>query len=213
MPVILADLLRPLQHLNEFFDEDLLGRQGGQTLAGGRLKVDRDAVGQLHGTIELVIFDAGHDFEVDVTPVALSVADDIGGIDDFILRRYRALDDAGREEKSIDFAGAFQRVEGGRHFVGREGDSLGLRSPGAEDAVIAVAFAGGGHHRLHHSFGAAGGAEVGDAVVEVELLFARAALSLSLGAVAGGFVQGNIAHLRELGQGFGDETASHAPMI
>ena len=49
---------------------------------------------------------------------------------------------------------------------------------------------------------------MGDAIAEVEFLFARSAGALGLRAVAGGFMQGDIAHLRDW-LVFRNETASH----
>ena len=184
-----------------------------QAGAGRRFQVDRDAVGQLHGAVELVVFDAGHDLQVDVAAVALLAADDVGGIQDFVLRGHGALDDAAGQEESVDLLGALQGVKRARHFVRRESYAFGLGAPGAEDAVMAVALAGGGHHGLEHRFGTARRLQVGDAVAEVEFLLATAAYALGLRAVAAWLMQGDIAHLRELGQGFGDETASHASSV
>ena len=78
---------------------------------------------------------------------------------------------------------------------------------------MAVALAGGGHHSLEHGFGPARRLQAGDAVAEVKFLLARAAGALAMRAVTGGFVQGDIAHLGEFGQGFGDKSASHAPSV
>ena len=64
---------------------------------------------------------------------------------------------------------------------------------------MTVALASGGHHCLEHRLGSARGLQVGDAVAEVEFLLTRAADALGLRAVSGRLVQGDIAHLGELG--------------
>ena len=69
---------------------------------------------------------------------------------------------------------------------GREGDAFGFGAAGAEDAIVTIALAGGGHHCFQDGFGSPGCLQVCDAVAEVELLLACSAAALGLGAVAAG---------------------------
>jgi hypothetical protein len=59
-----ADSLDPLQWLQKFPVEFLLGCQRKQPGGVGGFKVCRDPVRKLHGTIDLIILGSWHDFEM-----------------------------------------------------------------------------------------------------------------------------------------------------
>jgi hypothetical protein len=162
-PLLAPQLADPLQAREELAPEILLGRQRGQPLGGGALQVDRDAVGELHRPPHLVVLGAGHDLEVDVAAIAVAFAQNLGGVDDLVLRRHAALDDPRREEQPLHQSGALDGIIGFRHLVGRVSDACRLAAPGAEGAVEAIALARRRHHRLEHWLLASGRGDVRDA--------------------------------------------------
>ncbi len=157
------ELADPLKALHQLGPEVLLGGHRSQTLFRGALQVDGDPVGQLHGPADLVILCAGHDFEVDVAPVAVATPDDFHRVQEAILGGDAAFDDARGEEETIHQASPFHLDEGCGHFVWREGEAPGSISAGTERTVVAISFTGRSEHGLEHRFFAHGGGDVGDA--------------------------------------------------
>ena len=146
----LADLLRPAQAGQQLVLEVLARRQAPQVAGRGRLQVDRDAVGELHGAGDLVALGAGHDLEVQVAAKTEAVAQDLGCVDQPVLGACTAADDARGKEQPVGDAALVQPEEQARQLLGLERDALRV-APGAEAAVQAVALAGRRQHRLERA--------------------------------------------------------------
>ena len=140
-----------------------MGREGRQPFGRGAFQVDGDAIGQLHGAPHLVILGARHDLEMDVAAIAVLFAQNLGGVDDLVLRLRAALDDPGGKKESFHQAGALDGIVGFGPLVGRVGDALRLAAPGAEGTVEAVTLARRGHHRLEDRLLPRRRGDVGDA--------------------------------------------------
>ena len=148
--------LDPLQRGQQFLHKTLLGSQQRQALRRGSFQIDRQPVGQLHGPVDLVVLGAGHDLQVHIAPETMPFAQDGDGVQQFVLRAHAAADDAAAEKQAFDRPGAMHVHENAGHFVGLEGRAAGA-APGPEGAIVAVALAGGGQHRLQQGHGAAVG--------------------------------------------------------
>lgn len=142
-----ANLFDPAQGTQQFFDEGFVRREFGETFGVGRFEVDRDAVGQLHGAIDLVLLGAWHDLEMDVAFEVMPVAQDVGGVEQFILCADSARRDAGTEEDALGESALIHFAEEVREFIRFERGAAKI-APGAERTVVAVAFAGGGEQGL-----------------------------------------------------------------
>ena len=72
----------------------LVRREPAQVRGGGRLQVDRHAVGQLHGAHELIALGAGHDLQVQVATVTELAAQHLRGVEQPVLGACAAPEDA-----------------------------------------------------------------------------------------------------------------------
>jgi len=147
--VIAADFFGPEQGLEEFFGEGFLGSEFLQAVSVRGFEVDGDTAGEVHGAFNLGVLGAGHDFKVDVAFVLVFVADDVYSVEEFVLGTDAAACNTGAEEQAFDQSGAVHVHEGLRHLFGLVGGPAHI-PPGAEGAVIAIAFAGGGEQGFEH---------------------------------------------------------------
>ena len=171
-------------------------RQPGQPSLGGALQIYRNTIGQLHRPAYLLVLGAGHDLEVDKAWVVPFLAQNLGCVDNFVLGLCAAADNAGGEKQAIDEAGLLDTQEAVGHLIRLQGEAFGAATPGAEGAVEAVAFAGGGHHRSQHRLRAAGGHHLGDGAAQGGgIAFAPRGLGWGWGkaAGAGGLGMGRVA--------------------
>src|SRR5690606_40965050 len=137
--------------------------------------------------------------EMHITAILIFAPDDLHRVDDLVLRGHPAFDNARRQKQTIDQPGTLHVIEHLCQFIRPEGEPLHLPASGPERAVIAVLFAGCGHHCLEDGLRTGGGLYLRDAVLKTATL-ARDALFV-LGRITSRFVQRDIAHLHEPGGG------------
>ena len=65
--------------------EDPSAREAREPLRIRRLEVHGDAIGQLHGALNLGMIGAGHDLQMEISAVAFLVAENLGGIEELVL--------------------------------------------------------------------------------------------------------------------------------
>ncbi len=86
-------LFRQLQHAQQFLLEILLGCQRAQAFLRWPFQVYRDAICQLHRSVQLIVLHARHDLEMNIALVVVLLADNLDCVDDLVLGGYAALDD------------------------------------------------------------------------------------------------------------------------
>lgn len=140
--MLASNSLSQLQHGQQFVGEVFFGGQLAQAFLGRRLQVDRDAIGQLHRPVDLIVFRARHDLQMHVALVVVALPNDLYRIDNAILGLHSALDDARGQKKTIHLSCPLQCIEALRHLIGTERHALRFATSGPEGAIVAVAFAG-----------------------------------------------------------------------
>ncbi len=143
----LPDLMRPAQHPQQIVVKHFARRQPAQTVGCGALKIDRNAIGELHGPHHLIVLRAGHDLEMHVALIGIAAPDDLDGVDQAILGPDAAVYHAGRQEDTLHQTGPLQRIEGAGQLVRLKRHPAHPAPASAERAVEAALLTGGGDHR------------------------------------------------------------------
>ena len=73
---------------------NFMRREFGKPLGVRRFQIDRDTIRELHGAIDLIFLRAGHNLEVEISAILMFAAQDLGGVEEFILRADSAAGDA-----------------------------------------------------------------------------------------------------------------------
>ena len=111
-----------------------------------RLQVDRHAVGQLDGRLDVRVLGAGQQLEVDVAAETVLLPHQLGRRQHLVHRPVRAHH-AGAEEQALHQAGAIHQVEAARQLVRRQVRAADIAAR-AERAVVAVVLARAGLENL-----------------------------------------------------------------
>src|SRR6266705_2712610 len=127
-----------------------------QTLLCRSFQIHRNTIRQLHQAIELVIFNRRHYFEMKVPTIPISPANNFSRVNDLVLRRHAAFDNARRQEHALYLASTLECIKATSQLIWREGEALHFASSSAEGTVIAIAFASRCHHSLEDRFATLG---------------------------------------------------------
>ena len=107
----------PLQHFQQLTHKIFLRSQCAQAFLCWPLQIHRHAISQLHRMVQLFIFYAWHNFEVNVTSVSLAITNNVNGIDNFVLCGHTTLDDFEREKDSLYSICPLQYIECSSHLI------------------------------------------------------------------------------------------------
>lgn len=201
LPGLAADLAGPAQAFQQFRAQVLLRGQGLQTRLSRCFQVERNAVCQLHGPQDLILFCAGHDLEVNITTIRIALADDFHYVDDFVLGDDAPLDNPRRQEQPINHPSALHLIKHAGQFIGLKGNTPYLAASRPEGAVVAVLFAGCCDHRFEDGLAALWGGEMRDAFCKALRLVRDARMALGKWRIARRFKERYIAHLSEFLRG------------
>ena len=136
-----------LEGLEQFLEEDFMGGKLPEPLSIWGFEIDRHPVGKAHGLQDLLALDPGHQFQMQISPVGVAAAQDSGGIQEPILCAHAASSDARAQKQPICSTRLVQFAEYFGHFFRLECHAAEI-APGAEGAVVAIAFAGRGEQCL-----------------------------------------------------------------
>ena len=141
------DVLRPSQGLEQFLEEDFMGGELLEPLSIWGFEIDRHPVGKAHGLQDLLALDSRHQFQMQISPVGVTTAQDGNGVQQPILRAHAAPGDTRAQKQPLCGPRLVQIDEYPGHFFRLEGHTAEI-APGAEGAVVAIALTGGGEQRF-----------------------------------------------------------------
>src|SRR4029453_7628780 len=88
------DVLRPFERLEQFLEKDFMRGELPEPLSIWSFEIDRHTVGKAHGLQDLLALDPTHQFQMQISPVGVTAAQDSGGVHQPILRAHAAPGDA-----------------------------------------------------------------------------------------------------------------------